>query len=83
MKLNYVKYTSIVLLGVGVCFISCKKSFLETTPKGEFLEANYYQTHQGGFNFATNSITDTAGKLGTAYNDVKGQALFTSLVMTW
>jgi hypothetical protein len=41
------------------------------------LEYNYYQTHQGDFNFATNAVG------GKAYNDVKGQALFTSLVMTW
>ena len=41
------------------------------------LEYNYYQTHQGDFNFMTN----TAGS--SAYNDVKGQALFFSTVLTW
>ena len=41
------------------------------------LEYDYYQTHQGDFNFATNTIGSAA------YNDVKGQALFTSLVLTW
>jgi hypothetical protein len=40
------------------------------------LEYDYYQTHQGGFNFATNSV-------GSAYNDVKGQALFFTTALTW
>jgi hypothetical protein len=42
------------------------------------LEYNYYQTHQGDFNFATG----VAGG-GSAYNDVKGQSLFFSTVLTW
>jgi hypothetical protein len=42
------------------------------------LEYNYYQTHQGDFNFMTNA----AGG-GNAYNDVHGQALFMSTVLTW
>jgi hypothetical protein len=41
------------------------------------LEYNYYQTHQGDFNFATNAVGSSA------YNDVKGQALFFSSVLTW
>jgi hypothetical protein len=40
------------------------------------LEYDYYQTHQGGFNFATNAV-------GAAYNDVKGQALFFTTALTW
>ena len=43
------------------------------------LEYNYYQTHQGGFNFATNAVSTTSH----AYNDVKGQDIFTSFVLTW
>jgi hypothetical protein len=42
------------------------------------LEYDYYQTHQGDFNFATNVVGG-----GSAYNDVKGQALFFSTVVTW
>jgi hypothetical protein len=40
------------------------------------LEYDYYQTHQGDFNFATNSV-------GAAFNEVKGQSLFFSTVLTW
>jgi len=72
MKLNYVKYTSVVLLGVGVCFISCKKSFLETTPKGEFLEANYYQTPDQAFSGLVAAydplVTETGGSDQTYTN---------------
>jgi hypothetical protein len=42
------------------------------------LEYNYYQTHQADFNFMTNA----AGG-GNAYNDIHGQALFMSTVLTW
>jgi hypothetical protein len=42
------------------------------------LEYNYYQTHQGNFNFATNAVGG-----GTAFNDVKGQTLVFSTVVTW
>jgi hypothetical protein len=41
------------------------------------LEYDYYQTHQGGFNFMTN--TSNSG----AYNDVHGQALFFTTALTW
>ena len=43
------------------------------------LEYDYYQTHQGDFNFATN----VRRRRRRAYNDVKGQALFFSTVLTW
>jgi len=72
MKLNYVKYASIVFVGVGVCFISCKKSFLETTPKGEFLEANYYQTPDQAFSGLVAAydplVTETGGSDQTYTN---------------
>jgi hypothetical protein len=41
-------------------------------------EYDYYQTHQGDYNFATG-----ASGGGGAYNDVKGQALFVSTMLTW
>jgi len=42
------------------------------------LEYSYYATHQGGFNFATNTATKTS-----AYNDVKGQGLVFTTMLTW
>ena len=47
------------------------------------LEYDYYQTHQGNFNFATNTSVGPGVAGASAYNDVHGQALFTSLVVTW
>jgi hypothetical protein len=41
------------------------------------MEYNYYQTHQGAFNFATNQVGSAA------YNDVKGQTVVFSTVVTW
>jgi len=50
MKRKYIKYAVVSLLGLGVgVFVSCKKSFLEVTPKGESLEAQYYQTPDEAF----------------------------------
>src|ERR1700748_2939763 len=64
MKRNYLKVTSIFLLGIAV-FISCKKSFLQTTPKGEFLESNYYQTPDQAFSGLVAAydplVTETGG----------------------
>ena len=71
MKRNYLKYTALFLLGMGV-LISCKKSFLETTPKGEFLEANYYQTPDEAFSGLVAAydplITETGGSDQTYTN---------------
>ncbi|HET6305617.1 MAG TPA: hypothetical protein VFG12_00420 [Rhodopila sp.] len=47
------------------------------------LEYNYYQTHQGNFNFATNTSVGPGVAGAGAYNDVHGQALFTSVNLTW
>ena len=70
MKRNYLKYTLIVLLGMGV--ISCKKSFLQTTPKGEFLESNYYQTPDQAFSGLVAAydplVTETGGLVGILYD---------------
>lgn len=39
------KFIYISLFAIGtICFVSCKKSFLDVSPRGEFLESNYYQT---------------------------------------
>ncbi len=74
MKKNYVKYTAVVLLGVGI-FLSCKKSFLQNTPKGEFLQANYYSTPDQAFAGLAAAydplVTETGGLDGT-YTDPRG-----------
>jgi hypothetical protein len=41
MKSKYYIYTGAILLGIGA-MASCKKSFLEVAPKGQFLQSNYY-----------------------------------------
>jgi hypothetical protein len=41
MKSKYYIYTGVILLGIGA-ITSCKKSFLELDPKGQFLQSNYY-----------------------------------------
>jgi hypothetical protein len=41
MKSKYYIYTGAILLGIGT-MVSCKKSFLELQPQGEFLQSNYY-----------------------------------------
>jgi len=43
-------------------------------------EYGYYQTHQGGFNFATNSASAATGG---AYNDVKSNAFIFTTMLTW
>jgi len=64
MKKHYLKYTAVFLLGAGV-LVSCKKSFLQTTPKGEFLEQNYYQTPDQAFSGLVAAydplVTETGG----------------------
>ena len=74
MKKKYIKYTGIFLLGMGVLG-SCKKSFLETTPKGEFAETDYYQTPDQAFAGLAAAydplVTETGGLDGT-YTDPLG-----------
>ncbi|AYL99108.1 RagB/SusD family nutrient uptake outer membrane protein [Mucilaginibacter celer] len=41
MKSKHIIYTGLALMGMGA-MVSCKKSFLELQPKGQFLESNYY-----------------------------------------
>ncbi len=74
MKKSYLKYTAVVLLGMGV-LVSCKKSFLEKTPKGEFAEANYYSTPDQAFAGLVSAydplVTETGG-LDQTYSDSRG-----------
>jgi starch-binding outer membrane protein, SusD/RagB family len=74
MKKNYVKYTAVFLLGLGI-FVSCKKSFLETNPKGEFLEQNYYSTPDqafAGLAAAYDPLVTETGGLDQTYTDPRG-----------
>jgi hypothetical protein len=74
MKKSYLKCTGFVLLGMSV-LISCKKSYLETKPKGEFLEANYYSTPDQAFAGLVAAyaplVTETGGLAGN-YTDARG-----------
>jgi hypothetical protein len=47
------------------------------------LEYNYYQTHQGNFNFATNTAVAPGVAGSAAYNDIKGQSLVFTTALTW
>jgi hypothetical protein len=42
MNNKYLKYTAFSLMGILGVMASCKKSFLELNPKGEFAATNYY-----------------------------------------
>jgi hypothetical protein len=74
MKRNYVKYTAVFVLGLGV-LTSCKKSYLETDPKGKFLQSDYYSTPDEAFAGLVAAydplITETGG-LDNNYIDQRG-----------
>jgi hypothetical protein len=71
MKTKYSIYTGVVLLAIGV-MASCKKSFLELTPKGQFLETNYYADPQQAFTALVAAydplVTETGGLDNTYTN---------------
>jgi starch-binding outer membrane protein, SusD/RagB family len=74
MKKNYVKYTAVLVLGLGV-FISCKKSYLNTSPSGKFLQQNYYQTPDeafAGLVAAYDPLVTETGGLDQTYCDPRG-----------
>lgn len=69
------------IAGIAQFTLSCKKSFLETAPKGQVLETNYYQTADQAYsglvsayaclgmeadNFGNNTYTDKLGSLNAA-----------------
>lgn len=64
MKRKYIIYGSVVLMGIAG-FVSCKKSYLETTPAGQTLEANYYSTPEEIFTGVVAAydplVTETGG----------------------
>jgi len=74
MKKNYIKYTTALVLGLGI-FVSCKKSFLENSPKGEFAEANYYSTPAeafAGLVAAYDPLVTETGGIDNTYTDSRG-----------
>jgi hypothetical protein len=74
MKKNYLKYATIFLFGIGI-IISCKKSYLQNTPKGQFLEDNFYQTPAQAFSglvAAYDPLVTETGGLDQTYTDPLG-----------
>jgi len=73
MKKN-LNYTAIFLLGLGL-FTSCKKSYLNTVPSGQFLQQNYYSNTDEAFAGLVAAydplVTETGGLDGT-YTDSRG-----------
>jgi hypothetical protein len=75
MKKNYVKYTSVFLLGGLALAVSCKKSFLQLQPKGEFAESNYYSTPDqafAGLAAAYDPLVTETGGLDQTFTDPRG-----------
>jgi hypothetical protein len=75
MKRRYIKYTAVSLLGMSSVFVSCKKSFLQVNPKGEFSEESYYSTPDQAFAGLVAAydplLTETGGNDQT-YTDPRG-----------
>jgi hypothetical protein len=75
MNRKYLKYTVFSLLAVMGVVTSCKKSFLELTPKGEFLESNYYTTPAQaltGVVAAYDPLVTETGGIDNTYSDPLG-----------
>jgi hypothetical protein len=74
MKRKYISYTAVFLMGIGV-FTSCKKSFLQLNPKGEFSESSYYANPTEAFAGLVSAydplLTETGG-IDQTYTDVRG-----------
>jgi hypothetical protein len=74
MKKKYLNYAGAFLL-LAAALIACKKSYLETTPKGEFLEASYYSTPDqafAGLVAAYDPLVTETGGLENNYTDARG-----------
>src|SRR3989442_9409268 len=46
---NYKMKTAVLAIAILFFFGSCKKSFVDLTPKGQFLTANYYANRDQAF----------------------------------
>jgi hypothetical protein len=74
MKLKYLIYTASILCG-SLAITSCKKSFLELQPKGQFLETNFYATPDqafAGLVAAYDPLVTETGGLTNTYADPLG-----------
>ena len=74
MEKNYIKYMVVFLLGSGL-LVSCKKSYLEVSPKGAFLEENYYATPEqvfAGLVAAYSPLVTETGGMDGGFCDVRG-----------
>jgi hypothetical protein len=71
MKTKYYIYTGALALTIGA-MASCKKSFLELTPNGQFLESNYYANPQQALTALVAAydplVTETGGMDNTYTN---------------
>jgi starch-binding outer membrane protein, SusD/RagB family len=75
MNKRYLKYTAFTLLAIVGVVVSCKKSFLELQPKGEFLESNYYSTPAQaltGVVAAYDPLVTETGGIDNTYSDPLG-----------
>jgi len=75
MKRRYIKYTAVSLLGMSSVFVSCKKSFLQLQPKGEFSEETYYSTPDqafAGLVAAYDPLLTETGGIDQTYTDPRG-----------
>lgn len=74
MKSKHIIYTGLALMGMGA-MVSCKKSFLELQPKGQFLESNYYANPDEAFAAVIAAydplVTETGG-IDNTYSDPLG-----------
>lgn len=74
MKKKYIIYSTSLIIGLGV-FASCKKSFLQLEPKGQFAQSTYYQTPDQIFSALAAVydplVTEMGGNDGT-YTDPRG-----------
>ncbi|WP_426667679.1 RagB/SusD family nutrient uptake outer membrane protein [Mucilaginibacter sp. McL0603] len=75
MNRKYLKYVAIPLVGILGVVASCKKSFLELQPKGEFLGSNYYSTPAQaltGVVAAYDPLVTETGGIDNTYSDPLG-----------
>jgi starch-binding outer membrane protein, SusD/RagB family len=93
MKRNEIKYLTMFILSVTL-FLSCSKSFLDETPKGEVLESNYYSTADEAYaglvaaysalNTETySSYSNLIGPLNSASDDCYAGGGSSSDMSTW
>lgn len=67
MKIKFI-LNSLLITGLFLLGTSCRKSFLEVTPKGEVLESNYYQTPDQAFSALVAVYNATEAEAGYGIN---------------